>query len=119
MPTGSAFEEQPTCNDDAEAASDCAPNRPGDSNVRVFGLTIGATYYVMLAARHRSTDAGPYTINLEMPCPVPPHPNDSCKTPYGFRGLTATAMVSLTGSTVSCPSGPCASRTGGHDVWFK
>ena len=107
------------CNDDAEAGSDCAPDRPGVSDVCVSGLTIGTTYYVMLAARHRSTDAGPYTINIEMPCPVPPHPNDSCETPYELTGLTASAMIGLTGSTVSCPSGPCASWIPDHDVWFK
>jgi len=102
------------CNDDACGAEG------GLSSLCVFNLTVGRTYYILVAAKSAASQ-GVYKLNVDGPCPggagvLPPENND-CTSPLDISANSATAFT-LDNATMFCPNVACEPDMD-RDVWYR
>jgi hypothetical protein len=101
------------CNDDYPG---CGADE-GNSSICVTNLTVGETYYILLASSF-AFYLGPYRISIESPCPDSMVPDDN------NRCVTAPVIVdgvhpfTLEGALFDCPAEP-ELPTMTNDIWWK
>ncbi|MBI4717800.1 MAG: hypothetical protein HY763_08360 [Planctomycetes bacterium] len=106
--------EPMACNDDNGA---CA-NDPHLSELCLSGLQEGATYHILVGTPSASA-RGYYELDIEIPCPVEPPPNDHCHNaqPLPQDSLPIQVPFDLRGTASDCPGSRCQ-LTMANDVWF-
>ncbi|MES2513294.1 MAG: T9SS type A sorting domain-containing protein [Bacteroidota bacterium] len=88
----------------------------------ITGLSIGTTYFVRVYSNGNNTNAGTFSVCVNVP--PPPPANDECTGAYALTVNSGTTCTSQTGgtlfsSTASAQTTTCVPTYDDDDVWYS